>query len=172
MSSNFSSFPNFPTPATVQTVSSLLSTSSQVTIAAGSWTASGLTVNITPTSSSNKVLVLGYISVNTGNPTGTNTADTFIELRRGSTPIFIGDTAGSRVSVSGMRLNSTSSSDGTACIPFVYIDSPATTSSLTYTVQVTGTGGSTANINKTTTDANTTVSPRTTSSITVIELSQ
>jgi hypothetical protein len=87
----------------------------------------GLTATITPKSSSSKFLVRVTASVSTAAP-DTSAA---IQLMRDSTPIGVGQTAGSRVAVSS---KSWGSPDANACVTIVaeYLDSPATTSAITY----------------------------------------
>jgi len=98
------------------------STSSGVTLAAGtSFTASNLSASITPSSSSNKILILingqMYVSASTGEPQGT--------IYRNSTNVIS----------AGSQFTDTFSAAGAIAsnISCVYLDSPATTSSTTYT---------------------------------------
>ena len=58
----------------------------------------GLSVSITPTSASNKILVLCYAVLSNTN-TGGNYYS-FARLMRDATPIFVGDAAGSRLQAS------------------------------------------------------------------------
>lgn len=121
----------------------------------------GLSVSITPTSSSNKILVMYQI---TGN--GSNLQ--FSQLVRNSTNIYVGDNASNRVGTSNGALANGGelSSSGTV----IYLDSPATTSAVTYKIQIrTQTG--TAYIGRSPTDTDSFVAgQRTPSSITVMEI--
>ena len=121
----------------------------------------GLTVNITPTNSANKILVIYQA---TGN--GSNLQ--FTQLVRNSTNIYVGDNSSNRVGVTvGSFANGGElSSSATA----IYLDSPATTSSVTYKVQLrTQTG--TAYIGRSPTDTDSfTAGQRTPCSITVMEV--
>jgi len=96
----------------------------------------GLSVAITPTSSSSKVLVIVNTEVGTNADLGLGV----IQLVRDSTAISIGDTAGSRVRAS------TSIASSTAAVTngygITYLDSPATTSATTYKLQAAFIGGS------------------------------
>lgn len=96
----------------------------------------GLSITITPTSASNKVLV-GYL-VHAVGLAGTNMGG--INLVRDSTNILLGDAAGVRSRSSSVIPelgNSTSGLVGNA-----YLDSPATTSATTYKLQIrTGAAG-------------------------------
>lgn len=88
---------------------------------------SGLSVSITPSSTSSKVLILGSVTLgcNDGEPI-------FLTLRRGGSALSdaTGDTSGSRYR--------TTSGAGTQAmtIPVMYLDSPSTTSSTTYDFEV------------------------------------
>ena len=89
----------------------------------------GLSVSITPTSSSNKILV--FADINFG--TNANNGFAFFKLVRGSTDVYIGNAAGSRT-----RATTGSASSGganTIHCGINYLDSPATTSSTTYKIQ-------------------------------------
>ena len=127
----------------------------------------GLSVSITPRSSSNKILVLGSV---TGSVTSPGSGH--IRYVRGSTAIGIGDASSSRTrdSVGGID-NNASPADGALSSSFVFLDSPATTSSTTYKAQVhQGDGGGTLYINRTTGDGDDNNNGRYASSITVIEI--
>lgn len=88
----------------------------------------GLSVSITPTSASNKVLVIV-----TGN-IGQNGAFVRGQVLRDSTAIGIGDAAGnrSRVGLVDTTLNTAAQSQ----IAYSFLDSPATTSATTYKLQI------------------------------------
>tara|TARA_R100001443_G_scaffold40845_3_gene54261 strand:+ start:9561 stop:10091 length:531 start_codon:yes stop_codon:yes gene_type:complete len=92
----------------------------------------GMTVNITPSSTSNKVLVLVHCPITMGDAGGGFT------LLRDSTEIFRGDAASSRQRFTATGLYGSSSNNnvysggvGTA----VFLDSPGVTSQLTYKLQ-------------------------------------
>jgi hypothetical protein len=128
----------------------------------------GLSVNITPTSTSSKI----YVSFTVNGATGTATTNSigFIRLMRDTTAIAIADTAGNRARTSG----TVSTRDtGSNAIQFNsalnFLDSPATTSQITYKIQGT-VGGGTLYINRNEDDADATVVPRTVSTITVMEI--
>jgi len=124
----------------------------------------GMSVNITPTNSLNKVLVFAKLSI--APQAGTNRAA--IRLVRESTAIFIGDAAGSRVpaSSSATAVNSDQITD----LVFVFLDSPATTSATTYKVQWQTTGAGTIGLNRSISDVDSNAYFRTASSITVMEI--
>ena len=88
----------------------------------------GLTVTITPKFSTSKILVsynLGTVDTNADGRVG-------FRIMRGSTPIGVGATAGSRYSTTTATTNTTQR--GTVH-SFQYLDSPSTTSATTYKVQ-------------------------------------
>jgi len=123
----------------------------------------GLSVSITPSSSSNKILVLYTVQV------GTN-GYCDIRLLRGSTVIAQGDAA------TGQTQSTTHSgpiADTTQLHhSIIWLDSPATTSSTTYKLQLGNpyTTGYTATINRSITNDAALYTARTVSSITVMEI--
>lgn len=102
----------------------------------------GLTVNITPTSSSNKVLVLVNMSVGTSN----SGYDTGINIVRNGTNIAQG--TGGTGNITQAVGNPGSESHGNT-INMNYLDSPATTSAVTYKVQIQPQSGATSYVNRT-----------------------
>ena len=133
----------------------------------GSWLdVTGLSANITPSTSSNKILIFGRI---TG--AGTN-AVTRMQMRlvRDTTAISIGDAASNRLQVSGNELYTTDTDMYLGSTIF-FLDSPATSSQVTYKLQVrNGDSGGTIYVNRSAGDADTALRPRGTSSITVMEV--
>jgi hypothetical protein len=127
----------------------------------------GLTVNITPTSSSNKILVLAQVSV------GTSSYTAYLRLRRDSTDILLADAAGSRaITTVSMSSGDTDGSRRNQAIPITYLDSPNTTSSVSYKIMLGARRTlDTVYINRSGNDNNAyTFDPRTTSTITVMEI--
>jgi hypothetical protein len=95
---------------------------------------SGMSATITPSSSSNKILVM--VSASIGNTT--NDPYVLMKLLRGSTEIFVGDQAGSnrpRTTMGTGLASNTSSTRATTLYSFTYLDSPSTTSATTYKLQ-------------------------------------
>jgi len=91
---------------------------------------SGLSVNITPSSTSSRVMILLYSSL--------SNERVWLRLMRGSTPIAYGDQygGGSRSSFFQMYPRGTS-------VNIAWVDSPSTTSSTTYKLQQSGETGKT-----------------------------
>jgi hypothetical protein len=122
----------------------------------------GLSVSITPSSASNKILIIAIVQAHNVNTNG------YLRLVRGATAIGVGDTAGSRSSVSGSNMtNSVASFIGTNA--FQFLDSPATTSSTTYKIQFI-TDGATTLINRSSNDTDFLYIGRSQSTITVMEI--
>jgi hypothetical protein len=134
--------------------------------AVGSFTdVTGLSVSITPTSATSKILLL--LSLNLAGTNGAGGAA--YQLVRGSTPICIGDLAGVRPQASGGMAYIANANDFTT-ISGSFLDSPATTSLTTYKVQVWPV--SSAFVNRTQNDTNAVeiYRARTASTITVMEI--
>ena len=125
----------------------------------------GLSASITPSSASNKVLVTATL-YGTRSSTG---ATPSYRLTGGNAGTFIGDAGGGsqpRAAASGQSHDSGSNIP----ITMTFLDSPATTSSVTYGVEwMVGSGG-TAYIGRTINDGNDANSPRISASITVMEV--
>ena len=126
----------------------------------------GLSVNITPSSTSSKILVLS--AVNGSQEVGVTRG--YLILKRDSTDIFIGTDLGSRFGGSG-SFSSVAGSIASATVSTCFLDSPSTTSQITYKWQ----GGNKGNpgsfyINRTEDDGNDSTQIRLASSITVMEI--
>ena len=126
-----------------------------------------LTLSITPRSTSNKILV----SYNLTCGTEDSGYQWGIRLVRDSTAIFVGDTAGSRDRVSNFVRNN--GSDLHTVYPSgQHLDSPSTTDSVTYKLQVVAySSGRALHINKVHNDTDDAAVGRSASSITVMEVS-
>jgi hypothetical protein len=126
----------------------------------------GLSVSITPSSATSKILVL--FQVNGSQDVGANRAA--LKLLRGATTIDAGAAAGSRSL--GLSFFNSVVDDFVNCIGGSFYDSPATTSSTTYKIQLgnLGGGGGTIFINRSTNDTDNDGSLRTASTITVLEI--
>jgi len=91
----------------------------------------GLSVSITPTSTSSKILVL----VNTNASSINATYSGVMRIVRDSTAIGIG-TNGSATYIGFNALRRNSGSDESKSVNYNFLDSPSSTSSLTYKVQI------------------------------------
>jgi len=129
-------------------------------------TVTGLSASITPTNSSNKVLVI--ISVTGSQQVGAN--DAYLGIFRNSTQIALGDASSSRIRSTSQLMSA--NAGWSTNVAFSFVDSPATTSSVTYTVQARTNTGSNLYINRGDSDSDGAVGAgRTASSIIVMEIS-
>lgn len=129
---------------------------------------SGMSVSITPTSATSKILV----TVDMRLSTNTNRNITY-RLMRGSTAIYVGDASSSRTQATGGFRMTDDASYEMHTQSAVFLDSPATTSATTYKVMWTQTyssSGEYAYINRSYDDNDADDRNRCASSITVMEI--
>jgi len=128
----------------------------------------GLEATITPSATTSKVMVILHLVGSESN----EATDFFIRLMRDTTPICVGDPLSSRAQASAGICQVGADSGGVATLMVNYLDSPSTTSAVTYGVQMTH-RGSTANVyvNRTQGDSNLWQNFRGASTITVMEVS-
>jgi hypothetical protein len=123
-----------PTNGTVLQVQSTTLTDIFTTSTTNTWTdITGLSVSITPKSTSSKVFLSATISYG-----GAVNLYAGIRFVRNSTEIAIGDSAGSRIRVSGTLSADNDSSSGSAKLlstTVSHLDSPSSTSAVTYKLQ-------------------------------------
>ena len=153
--------PTWATPAAgggkvLQVVSGTYSTST--TVASTTYTDTGLSLSITPTSATSTILVLAVQHIYFVRSVGE--AGLAIRLVRGSTAVFT--PAGNAVT-DYIQVGGATSVASYGLSPITYLDSPATTSSVTYKIQ--GKADSTANSGSTTYQNNSGVS-----TITLLEI--
>ena len=127
-----------------------------------------LTVSITPTAATSKILLTGDLKIGYSS----YTASVAWKFVRDSTDLFIGDAAGSRTRCTwGLEDGHNNSTiyqlDATSG---TFLDSPNTTSAITYKVQWAA-KQATAYLNRTGNDGDSAGYPRTASSLTVMEVS-
>ena len=126
----------------------------------------GLTATITPRSTSSKILVMAEVSVSTSSAND----GVFLHLYRdGSLTGWAGDTAGSRQRNSRLLVASNSTQ---ILAPIMYLDSPSTTSSITYDIRLSHDNSSTASVyvNRSEADTDAATHGRGVSTITLIEV--
>ena len=123
----------------------------------------GLTVSITPSSATSKVFVVA--SVTSCNDVGVTSGG--LRLARGGANIFAGDAAGSRTLGEQVELHQ---ADRSLTVGLSVLDSPATTSATTYSVQCINSAAGTYYVNRSKTDTNSAQYFRAASSITVMEI--
>ena len=126
----------------------------------------GLSIAITPANTSNTILIIAQMSVGAGPSTVDNAM--WLRLLRDSTDILQGDASGSRTRVTTLMTEaSTYSGQGTG---ISFVDSPSTTSAVTYKIQIQPSNGGDAYINRSHGDLNASTIWRGGSSITVMEI--
>jgi hypothetical protein len=128
----------------------------------------GLSASITPSSASNKILVMCHIGIFMANGDGVSGA---VALIRGSTNIAGGTTAGNRLSGISRTASGQNGDHGNG-LSFQYLDSPATTSSTTYKVQAQSQTSFPVYLNTSASDADVALSygTRTSSTLTLMEI--
>ena len=125
-------------------------------------TISGLSVAITPSATSSKILVMWHLNVN-GNNGGSA-----MQIVRDSTAICIGDAASSRKRVTANTY--TTLAQMVKNVAGQHLDSPSSTSAITYAIQWRSDGSQTDYLNRSESDNDNTDNNRTASSITVMEI--
>lgn len=154
----------FPKAGMVLNVASATKTDSQTFNTSTYSDVTGLSVSITPSATSSKVLVTAHVACNAQN----GTTQGFMRLVRGSTAIGVGDAAGSRVQATSPLpfVNAYSAVSSS----FTFLDSPSTTSSTTYKIQVRDEIGNAVYINRSQNDTDNYAGGRYISTITVMEI--
>ena len=127
----------------------------------------GMSATITPTSSSSKILVMFSVGL-----VGNSTAGQFVYLQlvRDTTSISIGDASGSRARVSAGNGGTQPYSNSSLTI--TNLDSPSTTSAVTYNIQMRSQSAGTAKFNSRGDDADSTAYGRSSASLTLMEIAQ
>jgi len=149
----------------IQQVVSTTKTDTFTTTAASFTDVTGLSVSITPSATSSKILVVCMIGAS-GAP---GTASAKIQLVRDSTAIAIGDSASSRTRATQGSLHSGANTPDSVAI--VFLDSPNTTSATTYKIQGFTASGQFFGVNRGETDTDAVGTVRSASTITVMEVS-
>ena len=103
--------------------------SSESSTSSSSYVTSGLSLNITPTSASNKILVCFNLPLQSG----AHNLRAAVGLHRGGSQIYLAQRE---------SLFNNSSSNNSETVSGMFLDSPATTSAVTYDVRVRVSGGS------------------------------
>lgn len=153
-----------PTGSVIQTVSTTKSDTFSTT-STSFVDITGLSVIITPSSATSKILVMYQIQ----GTADVSNSGVYFRLVRNSTPINVGDAAGSRPQVSnfGSSLNVYAMVVGGG----PYLDAPGTTSATTYKIQMYNSAGTTSYINQSQADRNSSAyDGRVASTITVMEI--
>jgi hypothetical protein len=125
-----------PTGSVLQVVQSTLT--SQVSSTATSYTNIGLSASITPSSTSSKILVICQVPTSTGGNAGS-----FLQIFRNGTAVAQGDANGSRQRTFSQSMYTSAVNSGVQ-ISMNYLDSPASSSSVTYDIRAANLEDSTA----------------------------
>lgn len=127
----------------------------------------GLSASITPKSANSKIMV--FLDLKASNSSGSVVHG---RLMRDTTAVGIGDASGVRPRSSTAQYYDQGDTRNNYALIAMHLDSPSTTSQITYTVQIAGDGpGGTLNVN-TATRKNATVDSLSQSSITLMEIAQ
>lgn len=154
----------YPRPGSVLNVASTTKTDTQVLNTATYTDITGLSVSITPSATSSKILVTANVTANAQN----GTTQGFLRLVRGSTAIGVGDAASTRPQATSPLpfVNAYSAVSSS----FTFLDSPNTTSSTTYKLQARDEIGNAVYINRSQNDTDNYAGGRYISTITVMEI--
>lgn len=153
-----------PSGAVLQVVQAT-KTDSFTTTSTSFTTPTGLSLSITPSSASNKILIFANIGFEISGDAGHG----YGSIRRDSTDIFIGDAAGSRPRATFAQNNS--GGNGSVAFSMAYLDSPSTTSSISYSANVRSSNGTTVYVNRSVRDNDgSAFDGRTVSSIVAMEI--
>jgi hypothetical protein len=161
--SGYVPYANLPAGSVLQVVSTVKSDGFSTT-SGSAVDITGLSVTITPKFATSKILITSNIY----SGSGVSPYPKFTLVRNG-TGIFVGDAAGSATRQSAGANTGAAQTNQTTCATSIYLDSPATTSALTYKWQVFTFSGRFVAINTTqdTSDLNGASVP---STITVMEI--
>lgn len=160
-------------PGHIVQVQNVIKTDVFTTTTNGFIDVTGLAVSITPSYSTSKILVivsLGRVGLGDG---GGGPHSVAFRLDRSGNALFLGDPASNRVR-STFNTSTGYNADHSHAYTYTGIDSPATTSSITYKLQMFSQSGAAAYINRGKADADNgeAYPARTSSSITVMEIAQ
>jgi hypothetical protein len=123
----------------------------------------GLSVTITPYSNTSKFLLVANVNV------GANSSGAQLRFSGGNSGNYVGDTAGSRIRVGAEAYaGATQFMDN---VNLFYLDSPATASAITYTVQIRNWQAGTVHVNRSEADTDNANHARAASSLIVCEVS-
>ena len=155
------------TAGTVLQVVSATKTDTFTTTSSSFVDLTGVSVSITPTSASSKIMIIATLMA------GADASSTTFMSRlvRNSTSIALGDSASNRTQVT-FGTDDMITANTNLSIALTFLDSPSTTSATTYKVQVaqTRTAGGTLTVNRDGQDSDDVQVPRGSSTITVMEI--
>ena len=165
--SKYKAFASMGTATTSGSILQVVSTTKTDTFTTTSTTftdVTGLSVSITPTATTSKILVMTNFQASVSGDIAV-----MFQFVRGTTAINIGDAASNRTRASASLLQS-NITEQLGTFSFHFLDSPSTTSATTYKVQTFVNTG-TMYLGRTGSDSDAATRPRTASTITVMEIS-
>jgi aspartate 1-decarboxylase len=133
----------------------------------------GLSVTITPSSATSKILLISFVNISNTETSNVNRGGTYIRITGGNAENFVGDAASLRRQAAyGIMMSNQETSNrhmtqysGT----IVFLDAPASAAAVTYKTQMLCTR-TTATLNRSGADLDTTHDGRTASSLVAIEV--
>lgn len=151
----------------VQTVQDEITAAVTITGSTSFTDVTGLAVTITPTSASNTILISGVLRISIQSGTGPS-----VRLVRDSTVIHLGDASGSEQrGLWSATQQSVDEEERIHSIPIFFVDTPATTSAVTYKFQIRNdNSGHTTYVNRTYSGATASQRARTASNLVAMEL--
>jgi len=155
----------------LQVVSTTKTDTFSASTASGAFTAvTGLSAAITPSATSSKILVRVTLVGASSRDSGGGMGD--FRIKRDSTAIAIGDAAGSRARLSGAALVSVGYALGIVGSSAEVLDTPSSTSAITYSVDIYNSSSSTETlyVNRTDNNSDSATRPRAVSTITLMEV--
>jgi hypothetical protein len=153
----------FPTGSILQVVQTV-KTDTFSTTSTSYVDVTGMSASITPKSTSSKILVMTNLKVAVS-----STRYAYISLLRNSTPIYTGTPAGVNRDSNAQSANMSAAVAQVLAANSTFLDSPATTSTVTYKVQM-RVNSDTGFLNRSNTDTDATEFPRSASSIILMEV--
>ena len=159
-----------PAGSVLQVVSTTKTDTFSVSAASGSYNVvTGLNATITPTSTNSKVLVIFHAH---GAVSSNSQGQAQFRIMRDATPVGVATSVGNRGALSAGTFTEAGASYMIASISASYLDSPNTTSSITYSAQFYNSSSSTQTlyVNRSFLDSDTVNYSRTTSGITLMEV--
>jgi hypothetical protein len=157
-------------PTILQVVSTTKTDVFSASLTTGWVGVTGLTASITPSSASSKVLVSGYCSVSTS--LAENSSDVAIYRDGAALTGASFDANGSAKRATSGGVAYTTSQRGIASVPFSFLDSPATTSTVSYEIYIgyTNNSATTMYVNRAASDTTNNYNSRWASTITLTEV--
>ena len=154
----------------LQVVQTVKTDTFSASTATGAFTSNitGLEATITPRSTSSKILV----QVSVDGSQSTNFGIVALQLQRDGSPVGIGDAAGSRSRMTAQWVSNVNASSDVGNANKTFLDSPGTTASVTYGVQLQNQGSSTltVHVNRSDADLDLVRKGRSISTITLMEV--